>query len=281
MGTLVFAAKVSHVPSIWLSEQSEAHRGIRKNAIDGLRELGRRARARGVDTFVVFDVHWVVTIGFHLNAKSQHRGRYTSHELPHFIDGLDYDYRGAPELADSIAGLATGDGLKTRAHRAEGLAIEYATLIPMHHMNPDADCAVLPVACNINASIEESLRFGACIRRGIEAGEGRVAAIASGSLSHQFWDNARAEAGLDAISSEFNRQVDQRVLELWGAGRMAEFLEMLPDYAERCRGEAGMADTAMLLGLLGGAAYGGRGELVGDYFPSSGTGQCNVEFSLT
>ncbi len=280
MGAVVFAAKVSHVPSIWLSEHSPDHRGIRDAAIASLRELGRRARACGADTFVVFDVHWIVTIGFHLNGNPRHAGSYTSHELPHFIENLDYAYRGHPALSEAIAARANDAGLKTRDHRTPGLGLEYATLIPMHHMNPEASCAVLPVACNVNASIDESFRFGACVREAIEASDARVAVLASGSLSHQFWENEHAEAGLDAISSEFNRQVDLRVLELWQTGRHTEFLAMLPDYATRCRGEAGMADTAMLFGLLGGADYRGRGELVGEYFPSSGTGQCNVEFSL-
>jgi 3,4-dihydroxyphenylacetate 2,3-dioxygenase len=41
-----------------------------------------------------------------------------------------------------------------------------------------------------------------------------------------------------------------------------------------------MADTATLFGVLGWERYRGRGELIGDYFGSSGTGQCNVEFPL-
>lgn len=281
MGELVLAAKISHVPSIWLSEQPGPTEGIRQNAIDGLRELGRRARERGVDTYLVFDVHWQVSIGFHLNGNARHRGCFTSHELPHFIDGLVYDYRGAPALAGAVADCANSHGIKTRTHVTEGLGLEYATLVPMRHVNPDASAAVLPVASNIYASIDESRYLGACVREAVAATPGRVAILASGSLSHQFWSNDKAEAGLNEISSEFNRQVDLRVLELWRDGRIGEFLAMLPDYADRCRGEAGMADTAMLFGALGWDRYTGRGELLGDYFASSGTGQCNVEFGVS
>ena len=280
MGRLVLAAKITHVPSIWLSEQPGPHRGIRQNAIDGLTELGRRARARGVDTFVVLDVHWPVTIGFHVDAKERHRGSYTSHELPHFIQGLAYDYAGDPTLADGIAVAAEQAGLRCRAHRAAGLGLEYATLIPMRHMKPDASARVLPVAVNIYASIEESRRFGAALRTAVDASASRVAVLASGSLSHQFWPNDRAEAGLNTVSSAFNREVDLRVLEMWQTGRIADFVAMLPDYAVRCSGEAAMGDTAMLFGALGWDRYRGRGELLGEYFGSSGTGQCNVDFSL-
>ena len=197
MGALVLAAKITHVPSIWLSEQPGPHHRIRQNAIDGLVELGRRARALRVDTFVVLDVHWQVTIGFHVNANARHHGEYTSHELPHFIQDLRYDYAGDPELADGIAAAAETAGLPCRAHRAPGLGLEYATLIPMHHMNRDAHARVLPVAVNLNASSDESGRFGAAIRAAIDAGRRAVALLARGSLSHRFWPNDRAEAGRD------------------------------------------------------------------------------------
>jgi 3,4-dihydroxyphenylacetate 2,3-dioxygenase len=280
MGRLVLAAKITHVPSIWLSEQPGPHHGIRTNAIDGLVELGRRARARGAETFVVLDVHWQVTLGFHVNAKDRHRGDYTSHEVPHFIAGLRYDYPGDPALADAIAAAAESAGLRCRAHRAPGLGLEYATLIPMRHMNRDATVRVLPVAVNVNAGIDESARFGAAIRRAIDAADGNVALLASGSLSHRFLPNDRAEAGLNEVSSTFNREVDLRVLDMWRGGRIADFLALLPDYATHCSGEAGMGDTAMLFGALGWERYRGRGELLGEYFGSSGTGQCNVEFAL-
>ena len=281
MGEIVLAAKITHVPSIWLSEHSEKHQGIRRNAIDGLRELGRRARERGAETFLVFDVHWIVNQGFHLNAKERHQGRFTSHELPHFLSGMEYDYRGDPELAGQIAAVGNERELGVRVHTVPGLGVEYATLIPMHHMNHDGFARVLSVASNQYASIDEGRHFGAAVAEAIRQSDRRVAVLASGSLSHRFWPNAATPAdGLNSVNTEFNRQVDLRVLELWQAGRIGEFLAMLPEYAERCCGEVGMIDTAQLFGVLGWDAYAGRGELLGEYFGSSGTGQCNVEFPL-
>ena len=82
------------------------------------------------------------------------------------------------------------------------------------------------------------------------------------------------------VSSEFNRQMDLRVLELWDAGRYREVVGLLPEYATKCSDEALMADTAMLFGMLGREDYRGTAERLCDYFPSSGTGQVNVEFHL-
>jgi 3,4-dihydroxyphenylacetate 2,3-dioxygenase len=55
---------------------------------------------------------------------------------------------------------------------------------------------------------------------------------------------------------------------------------MLPDYAVKCNGEGGMADTIMLFGALGWDGFGGAAEQLCEYFPSSGSGQVNVEFHV-
>jgi len=280
MGDIVLAAKVTHVPSIWMDLTIEAFRGLRTNAIDGLREIGRRAHARGADTFVIFDCHWIVNQGFHVNAKSRHEGVFTSHELPHMLSDMAYGYDGDPDLARRIADAVGAAGFRAMAHDTPHLACEYGTLIPMHLMNPDADIRVVSIAANQFASIDEGRRMGAAIADAIRASDRRVALLASGSLSHAFWPNDVSADGLTTVNGEFNRQMDLRVIDLWRQGAIGDFLKLLPDYAVRCQGECAMIDTAMLFGALGWDSYRGRGEVVGDYFGSSGTGQCNVEFSL-
>ena len=281
MGEIVLAAKNTHVPSIWMDLTMEQHRGIRKNAIDGLRELGRRAHARGAETFLIFDTHWIVNQGFHVNAKARHEGIFTSNELPHMLSDLVYAYDGDPELARAVAAAAEARGFRAVAHDTPHLSCEYGTLIPMHLMNPEADIRVVPVAANQFASIDEGRRMGEAIAEAVGASGRRVAILSSGSLSHAFWPNAVSAEGINEVNGEFNRQIDLRVLDLWQAGRIGEFLAMLPAYAEKCAGECAMIDTAMLFGALGWDAYQGRGEVIGDYFPSSGTGQVNVDFSLS
>ena len=103
MGELVLAAKITHVPSLMLSEQLEPLKGTRDGPIASLKLLGKRARARGADTFVVFDTHWISNFGFHINANAWHRGTYTSPEAPQMVRDITYDFPGNPELADLIA----------------------------------------------------------------------------------------------------------------------------------------------------------------------------------
>ncbi|WP_026202605.1 3,4-dihydroxyphenylacetate 2,3-dioxygenase [Bradyrhizobium sp. WSM2793] len=282
MGQLVFAAKVTHVPSLMLSELSGSPlRDARKAAVDSLRELGRRAKERGVTCFVVFDTHWLSNFGYHINANALHCGSFTSHEAPHMIQDLRYDLPGDTRLAAAIADRAGDAGLNVIAHQVASLGLEYGTVVPMHYLNRDGFAKVVSVASPLFTSFEESRILGEATRRAIDESGERVAILASGSLSHRLWPNKKlGPEAWTSVASEFNRQVDLRVLELWQSRRYREFLDMLPDYATKCNGEGGMADTIMLFAALGWYDYRGAAEQLCDYFPSSGSGQVNVEFHV-
>lgn len=282
MGQLVLAAKVTHVPSLMLSETPGSPlREAREPAVKALRELGRRARERGVTSFVVFDTHWLSNFGYHINSNPRHRGAFTSHEAPHMIQDLRYDLPGDSGLAEAIAGRAADAGLNVIAHQVASLGLEYGTIVPMHYMNPDGFAKVVSVASPLFTSFEESRILGEATRRAIDASGEQVAVLASGSLSHRLWPNKKlGPEAWTSVASEFNRQVDLRVLELWQHRRYREFLDMLPDYATKCNGEGGMADTIMLFAALGWYDYHGAAEQLCDYFPSSGSGQVTVEFHV-
>lgn len=281
MGKISLVAKVTHVPSMFISEQPGPNHGCRQAAIDGLKEIGRRCDEAGVDTIVVFDTHWLVNTAFHINAQEHYKGVYTSNEFPHFIQNLEYDYRGAPELGDEVARIASDKGVRIMSHHVDTLDLEYGTLVPMRYINADGRFRVLSIAawCPWH-EMEDSMKIGQAVREAIEASDVNACVLASGSLSHRIHDNADAPAGIHTISDEFYKQVDLRVLDLWRNGQIEEFIDMLPLYSKLCHGEGFMHDTAMLLGVLGGKDYHQKVEILTDYFTSSGTGQVNALFPL-
>ena len=282
MGTLALAAKITHVPSMYLSELDGPHKGCRQAAIDGHIEIGGRCRALGVDTIVVFDTHWLVNSGCHVNCAPHFEGVYTSNELPHFIKNLPYAYDGNPALGKLIAEEATRAGVHTRAHDTTSLGLEYGTLVPMRYMNAERHFKVVSVSalCTVH-NLADSVELGRAVRRAVEQRyQGTVAVFASGSLSHRFAQNGVSEQYLHRMWDEFLSQVDQRVVELWRSGDWKTFCAMLPMYAEKCYGEGGMHDTAMLLGVLGWDQYTAPAEIVTPLFASSGTGQINAVFPV-
>jgi 3,4-dihydroxyphenylacetate 2,3-dioxygenase len=282
MGKLALAAKITHVPSMYLCEFPGPNFGKRDAAVAGHKEIDRRCRAAGVDTIVIFDVHWQVNSEYHINCGPRFNGIYTSNELPHFIKNMPYDYPGNPALGHMMADVANEMGVKSRAHSDTSLELEYGTLVPMRYMNSDQHYKVICVSgwCDWH-DLKESERFGLAVRRAIEERyEGTVAVFASGSLSHHFADNGRAPEYAFKTYNAFLEQIDLRVVELWERGEHATVIDMLPMYAEKCWGEGDMHDTAMLYGLLGGAAYKEKVEVVTPYFGSSGTGQINAIFPV-
>ena len=283
MGKLALAAKITHVPSMYLSELDGPRKGTRQDAIDGHAEIGRRCRALGVDTIVVFDTHWLVNANYHVNCAPSFKGEYTSNELPHFISNMRYAFPGNPSLGKLLAKKANEMGVETLAHDATTLGPEYGTLVPMRYMNQDQHFKVVSVSALCMAHyLNDSARLGWAIRRAIEEDyDGTVAVFASGSLSHRFAQNGLAPEFGFRIWSPFLEALDKDVIRMWQAGEWQTFCGMLPEYAAKGHGEGFMHDTAMLLGALGWSAYDGKAEVVTPYFGASGTGQINAIFPVT
>ena len=283
MGELALVGKITHVPSMYLSEFDGPRKGTRQDAIDGHREISRRCRELGVDTLVVFDTHWLVNANYHVNCAPHFRGLYTSNELPHFISNLPYESPGNPALGRLLAQACTEQGVETLAHDATTLAPEYGTLVPLRYMNADQHFKVVSVSALCMAHyLDDSARLGWAMRRAVEERyDGKVAFLASGSLSHRFAQNGLAPEYAHRIWSPFLEMLDRQVVAMWERADWKPFCEMLPEYASKGHGEGFMHDTAMMLGALGWSDYDGRAQVLTPYFGASGTGQINAVLPVT
>jgi 3,4-dihydroxyphenylacetate 2,3-dioxygenase len=282
MGKLALVAKITHVPSMYLSELDGPRKGTRRDAIEGHQEIGRRCRELNVDTIVVFDTHWLVNANYHINCAPHFKGLYTSNELPHFISNLPFEIPGNPELGQLLAKVCNEHGVETLAHHATTLSPEYGTLVPMRYMNADQHYKAISVSalCTVHY-LNDSARLGWAMRRAIEEHyDGTVAFLASGSLSHRFAQNGLAPEYAFKIWNPLLEHMDRDVLRMWQAGEWPAFCEMLPEYATKGHGEGFMHDTAMLLGALGWSEYTGQAEVITPYFGASGTGQINAVFPV-
>ncbi|EAR61969.1 3,4-dihydroxyphenylacetate 2,3-dioxygenase [Neptuniibacter caesariensis] len=282
MGEIVLAAKVTHVPSMFISEQPGPNHGCRAAAIEGLKKIGDLCRERGVDTIIISDTHWLVNAGYHINAKPDMSGVFTSTEFPHFLNNMPFKHAGDPELGQLIAETATKNGVNTLCHHeVETLDLQYGTLVPLRYMGVEDDIKVVSIAgWMYDAELEESKTVGESIVEAVKKSDRKVAFLASGSLSHRIPPNTVVSDYLFKISRPLNQATDLMVLDMWKKGQTKAFLDILPKYAQDCDGEGGMHDTAMLFGLLGWDNYEGCAEMMTEYFPSSGTGQCNVLFPV-
>ena len=268
---------------MFLSELPGPRHGTRQDAIEGHQDISRRCRALGVDTLVVFDTHWLVNANYHINCAAHFKGSYTSNELPHFIRNMDFESPGNPALGQLLARVCNEYGVETLAHDATTLSPEYGTLVPLRYMNADQHFKVVSVSALCMAHyLNDSARLGWAMRQAIEQHyDGRVAFLASGSLSHRFAQNGLAPEFAFKVWSPLLEKLDAQVIRMWQTGEWAAFCEMLPEYASKGHGEGFMHDTAMLLGALGWSGYDGAAEVITPYFGASGTGQINAVFPVT
>lgn len=236
----------------------------------------------GVDTIVVFDTHWLVNAGYHINCAPHFEGSTPATSCRTSSPTWSTASR-QPGSGRILAEGCNALGVETLAHDATTLGPEYGTLVPMRYMNQDRHFKVVSVSalCTVHY-LNDSARLGWAMRKAVEEHyDGTVAFLASGSLSHRFAQNGQAPDFSDRIWSPFLEVLDHEVVQMWQEGRWAEFCGMLPEYASKGHGEGFMHDTAMLLGALGWSAYDGKAEVVTPYFGSSGTGQINAVFPVT
>ncbi len=167
MGEVALVAKITHVPSMYLSEFDGPRKGSRQAAIDGHIEIARRCRELGVDTLIVFDTHWLVNAGYHINCAPHFKGLYTSNELPHFISNMPYEAPGNPALGQLLARVCNEYGVETLAHDSTTLAPEYGTLVPLRYMNADQHFKVISVLVSaLEDGVSSGPLIGCCKKAG-------------------------------------------------------------------------------------------------------------------
>jgi 3,4-dihydroxyphenylacetate 2,3-dioxygenase len=287
VGRLVAGLFSTHVPRLMILDP-EARRAYMGRDVTTFYEALPQIYAERIaplefDTFVVVDTHWHSTLDFILNAHERHAGIYTSDEIPWMINEYEYDYPGDPELAALIADEAarTGEHVQASAHR--GLPIHYGTLNPMHYYNPGPrKRRVLPVSVCDTAEIEANLRFGEALARAVARSGRNVLLIASGGMSHKFWDLAvireRASADPRDINGEERRAFDERIMGWWRAGDHASVLAHAEEFRRTCSPEGRFAHYLVLAGAFGRDAFATPGVQYGRYEAAIGTGQSNFWF---
>src|SRR5579863_6827412 len=192
MGEVAAAIFTTHVPRLTIRDPAARKAYMGRNVstfYDAMDQLAqKRLRELSFDTFVLFDSHWFTTLDYVINAHARLRGIYTSEELPEMLHEMPYDYAGDPELARAIEQAARDRGMHALASAHRNLPIHYPTLTVMAYFNPEKSRRVLSIGVCQTAAVENDLNFGGAVADAVRASDRRVVLIASGGLSHKFWD---------------------------------------------------------------------------------------------
>lgn len=288
MGNIVGAALVSHHPGLMQCEEFRVLQGAGADSdlIAGYARLRERIAAASPDVVVIFDSHWFTT-GYHMvDGAARYQGTYISDEMPWYLSGVPYDYRGHPALALQIEAVSREQGGYNRVINHPDLGKQYATINLVKHLRLEhANLPVVTVSSCQNCSWQHFLKSGEAIGEAVRrSGDLRVLLLASGALSHKFnaidWKPNHPRIFHESnVSRPENIESDKNAIALLKQGRHDAVLERWDDEYRRLPWEAFGAHYLQMVGALGGAECRAKGEQLSAYENARGTGNVHMWFS--
>jgi aromatic ring-opening dioxygenase catalytic subunit (LigB family) len=286
MGKIVGAAIVSHHPGLMQCEEFRRAMGAGQDSdlIAGYARLRQRIEALRPDAVLIFDSHWFTT-GYHLaDGGERYAGRYISDEMPWYLHGVPYDYRGHPGLALAIEAVSRERGGFNRAICHPDLGRQYATLNLVKHLRLELSGTPVVTASSCqNCEWPHFVESGKTIGEAIARSGLRVVLLASGALSHKFngidWTPKHPRLFHESnVSSPENIASDKQAIALLREGRHGEILARWNDEYRHLPWEAFGAHYLQMIGALGGADCRARGEPLSAYENARGTGNIHIWF---
>ena len=286
MGHIVGAALVSHHPGLMQCEEFRRLMGNGEDSdlIPGYARLRDKIAAAKPDVVMVFDSHWFTT-GYHLvDGAARYTGSYISDEMPWYLHGVPYDYRGHPELALAIEAVSREQGGYNRAINHPELGKQYATINLVKHLRLEqADIPVVTVSSCQNCDWTHFLTSGEAIGEAVRRSDLKVVLLASGALSHKFnaidWTPNHPRIFHESnVSRPENIASDKAAIALMEQGRHDSVLARWDDDYRKKPWEAFGAHYLQMLGAMGGAACRAKGEALSAYENARGTGNIHIWF---
>lgn len=269
-GGIIASAVTPHPPRIGIEQKApEFQRGM----IAGSKEMGVALRAMQPDVFVINSAHWVSTFNWFATCQDPHEGICVAEEAPDLIPGIPYQRKGDKEFAYAFIEAMQHAGIPCLRNESPHYQWDYAVLVPLLYLDPDATVPVVEIPTCLCADYNECLRVGRLIQAvGKETGR-RIVFIASCALSHKIVRGPHLWPTPECI------ELDQRFINLLEEGNITKLLGWFPEYSRAASAEMGGRVLATMLGTLDALAQDGVklvGRKYGDYAQSSGTGNANV-----
>lgn len=264
-GKIVLGLCVPHTPRIVDPAGAGA---VFQPMVAAMQRAAGTLRAHTPDAVILLSAHWATTFNPYVDVDDRHRGVLTAMECPDLIGSVAYDFPGDRALGVRIVAEARARDVAAIATDEPNHVLDYGTIVPVRYLIPDQNVPVVPISSCPVSSLAEYVRFGEAIRAAVEAGDRRVAIVASAAFAHNL------VRGPETWPTAEEKAIDDHLIRLLSAGELAEARTILPAFATRAKYEMGGKPLAALLGALG---EGYRGDFYA-YGPSSGSGNPIIVF---
>jgi len=270
MSGVIAAAVVPHVPTL---SRREITPDFQHTLVDGERELGRHLRSLAPDLWVIASTHWVSTFNWFATCQAQHQGTCVADEAPDLIPGMPYGYRGDPDFAAALVDEWKRLEIPAARNDSPHYEWDYGTFVPLSHLDPEAQIAVVGVPVVLMADHAECMRAGGAIHTVAKRVGRRAIFLASTALSHAL------VRGRHFMPTPERIDADQHLLAQLKRGAVGEIVAGFGDYSRLAVAEMGGRALATLLGVtqaLSGEGAHLEGRQYGSYAQSSGSGNANL-----
>ena len=269
-GGLIAVVVAPHAPRLGIEARVPA---FQTGLIDGLKQLGQALRGLRPDLFVVNSAHWVTTFNWYATVQETHRGVCVADEAPDLMPGTPYERKGDPAFARAFVEELRAAGIPTLPNDSPHYQWDYAALVPLLYLDPDAEIPVVQIPTVHQSSLVEAVEVGRLLDRVAQGTGRRVCVIASTALSHAL------QRGPEKWPTPERMALDKQLIGHLERGEVARLLEWLLPYSRDAVAEMGGRVLAVMCGALvalharAGAL---RGRLYGAYAQSSGSGNASV-----
>ena len=273
MSGVIATGVVAHVPTLSRADITPPYQ---RTLVEGERRLGEKLRALKPDLWVVISTHWVSTFNWFATCQNEHKGICVADEAPDLIPGTEYRYPGDPEFAEALLDEWKLANIQAQRNTTQHYAWDYGTFVPLSHLDPEGEVAVMGVPVVLMADIDECLRAGEAIQAAAQKLNRRAVIVASSALTHAL------VRGREKWPTDERIEADKRVIDLLKAGDIDTVIAGYRDYARNGVVEMGGRAIATMLGATRALARqkGALGALqFGEYAQSSGSGNANIVIS--
>jgi 3,4-dihydroxyphenylacetate 2,3-dioxygenase len=285
MGSIVGAAIVSHHPGLFQTDEFRVMMGNGDDSdlVRGYARLRAKLDEVKPDVLMIFDTHWFTT-GFHLiDGGEGYEGTYISDEMPWYLFGKKYAYKGAPDLAGLVEAVAVEQKVLSKAVYEPTLPRHYATINVVNAVARGEK--VVTVSNCQNCQPHHYLESGRVIREAIARSPYRVALLASGALSHKFneidWVQKHPRIYHETnVARPENIARDKEAMALFEQGRHANIIDQWDAKFRPLPWEGFGGHYLQMVGALGARECTAKGSALSDYENARGTGNVHMWFDV-
>src|SRR5262245_35241995 len=198
-----------------------------------MKQMGQALRSLRPDLFVVNSAHWVSTFNWYATLQDPHRGVCVAAEAPDLMPGTPYERTGEPAFARAFVEELKAAGIPALPNDSPHYQWDYAALVPLLYLDPDAEVPVVQIPTVPRGSLDEAVEVGRLLDRVAQRMGRRVCVIASTALSHAL------ERGPEKWPTPQRIELDKQLIGHLERGKVARLLEWLPTYSGEAVAEMG------------------------------------------